>query len=209
MKAMAIAQLLESQAPAQSRYTQRNPNNVRFLSADTKEHELSLVPYVKLGDGWTLGDGVLEEFANLCRDSGTFQTTFYEGHIKGAPDFIRVMQQPTNVPVFVFRGREPIGFAWLNGIAGNRAFAHFCMVKKNQGQVSFSACRMILDYWMSWQNAGEPVLDVIIGVIPAVNKRANRFIEGLGFVRLGEIPGMLKHAYTGNKEAAVISYYLR
>lgn len=167
------------------------------------------MPFAVVDGVWTLDDSVLEAVAKQAQADGRFQTVFYEGHITTPYDFVEIMKQPTNLPVFVFRGTEPIGVAWLNGMAGNRAFAHFCMLSTAKGREPYMACRMILDYWMSFANAGEPVLDILIGVIPHTNDKAVSFVEALGFARLGQIPHMLLDLYTGDRAAAVILYYSR
>jgi hypothetical protein len=83
------------------------------------------------------------------------------------------------------------------------------MPKNSWGKDAQTACKLFLDYWMSFSSGGEPVLDTLIGMIQRTNMSAVRFVEKLGFVRLGSIPRMLRDAYTAERNDAVILYYLR
>lgn len=143
-----------------------------------------------------------------CQEDGTFKRVFCEGGITDGQQFVAEMKRPTNLPVFVFRGSEPIGFAWLNGIVGSYAFAHFCFLVSAWGPDTETAGRMVVDYWMSLQAHGEPVLDVIIGATPKTGLAAS-FAERIGFTRVGEIPRMIHNRYSGQKVPAVILYYTR
>jgi len=172
--------------------------------------DLALVPYAKVDGQWTLPDSFILDVARQCKEEKTFDTVFYDGQIKTEWDFLEAMQRPVNVPVFVFKGMEPLGFAWLNGVSGNYAFAHFCMMRDAWGTESIEVGKLFLKYWMSFaQQSGAPLLELILGVIPGNNKQAHRFTEKLGFVRLGEIPMLLYNAYSGDRNTAVILYFSR
>jgi len=138
-----------------------------------------------------------------------FKRVFCEGLIWTPEDFLAEMQRPCNLPVFIYRGLHPIGFAWLNGITANHAFAHFCFLVDSWGRDTEQAGRMVIDYWMSLEANGKPVFDVLIGATPETSGLAVGFAERLGFVRVGAIPKMITNVYTGKKNAAVILYYVR
>jgi hypothetical protein len=140
---------------------------------------------------------------------GKLPRVFLEGGVTTPEDLVEMFKRPVNLPVFAFRGREPIGFAWLNGLSGSRAFAHFCMLDAARGREAFRAFRLFLAYWMSLSSGGEPIFDTLLGVVPAKNELAIRFVEMCGCVRVGEIPQMIQDAYTGEKVSAVILYYSR
>jgi hypothetical protein len=183
-------------------------DRVRFLSSQSKANEISILPYAQINGAWTLSDDRILEIVRKCQEDGTFKRVFCEGGITDGKQFVEEMKRPQNVAVFVFRGTEPIGFAWLNGIAGKHAFAHFCFMVSAWGPDTEPAGRMLLDYWMSLQAYGEPVLDVIIGATPK-NGFAASFAERIGFTRVGEIPRMIYNRYSGQKVPAVILYYMR
>lgn len=186
-----------------------SPGQVRFLSTRQKQNEIALIPYAQVQGQWTLDDKIVLSIARSSQEEGTFRRVFYEGKIRTPEDFLVAMKQSVNVPVFAFRGTEPIGFAWINGITGNRAFAHFCMLKSSWGTDAQNACRMFVDYWLSFRRGDMPLLDILLGVIADTNARAVKFAQRCGFVRLGTIPMALQNAYTGDMDGAVILYYSR
>lgn len=142
--------------------------------------------------------------ARRCQSEGTFKRVFCEGEIETPEQFLELLKLPSNAPVFIFCGTKPIGFAWLNGFAGNIAFAHFCFLFEAWGKNADEAGRMVVDYWMTF--AG---LQVIIGTTPETNGPAANFAERIGFVRLGSIPRMVHNVNLKKNVAAIILYYVR
>lgn len=133
---------------------------------------------------------------------------FYEGKIQNVDQFIQMMKNPVNIPVFVFKGYVPIGFAWLNGASGYHAFGHFCFMQSAWGKASKEAAELILHYWLAFaRDDGAPVFDVILGTIPSFNTRAIEFVQKIGFVKVGQIPLMVR--VRGERDDAVIFYYSR
>lgn len=165
--------------------------------------EIQLVPYVESSQGWTLPDEVLFYIVSLAEKNGVFQTTFYDGTVNSAEEFVAAMKDPSNYPVFAFSGDEPQGFAWLNEVHGNRAFAHFCSLQASWGGMAEKSGRLVLRYWLGMS----PSTEFILGMIPGSNTLALRFIEKLGFKRVGEIPNMILNL--GDRDSSVFSYYSR
>jgi hypothetical protein len=133
-----------------------------------------------------------------------FHRVFYDGAVNTPQEFREAMQKPANVPVFFFDGPEPLGFAWLNGLSGGLAFAHFGGLKAAQGR-SVVVGRAAVGYWM--ETFG--FLELILGITPSPNRLALKLIQRIGFMVLGEIPKMLWDAHRGEKTNAVISYLKR
>ena len=146
--------------------------------------------------------------ASAVQTEGKLARVFIEGGVRTPHELVEMFKKPNNLPVFVFNGTEPAGFGWLNGIAGNRAFAHFCMLNSAQ-ETTLRAFKLMLGYWMSLRNAGEPIFDTLIGIIPRQNERAVKFAQAAGCVVVGTIPQMLKDVYAGDRADAVILYYSR
>lgn len=174
----------------------------RFMGLSSNEFQL--VPYAKIEGGWSLPDEFLYSFAAQMVKEGTFHRVFYDGHITTPEQFLESMQKPANVPVFFFDGSEPLGFAWLNGVSGGLAFAHFGGTLAAKGR-SVRVGQMAVRYWFK----NFEFLELILGITPQPNRIAVRFIERIGFRVLGEIPGMLWDAYQAERVSAVISYLKR
>ena len=168
--------------------------------------EITLVPYVEINGAWTASDNVVSEiYAELLND-GTADTVFYDGRISDQFEFIEMMKNPTNLPVIVMTGNDISGIAWINSISDNRAFAHFAFFKKVWGKTE-ELGQKILSYWLAIPKSNGYLLDVIMGLVPAFNERAHKYVERIGFKRLGEIPHLVN--VHGNREPGVIFYYAR
>jgi len=92
-------------------------------------------------------------------------------------------------------------------VTSNYAFAHFCMFREVWGR-AIEIGKTGVDYWFSWPGTDGPLLDVIVGIMPGFNHRAHKYVENLGWTRLGVIPGMFRDKER-NREDAVIYYISR
>lgn len=166
-------------------------------------NELTLAPYAQIQGQWTLPDETVLAFGRRMRADGTFDTVFYEGHVRTPEELLGMLKKPANVPVFCFRGLDPICLAWLNSVAGNYAFGHFCFAKSAWGVDTLEAGQMCVRYWMQTFE----FLDTILGVCPKANYKACGYVQKLGFKPAGEVPGMLR--FMGSRVPASIFYYSR
>lgn len=140
-------------------------------------------------------------------DQDLIKTTFWEGSITDPSHFVNMATNKNNHVVFFLEGMECVGFAWLSGVTGNYAFAHFCFFKEVWGRAT-EIGKVGMDYWFSWPGTDGPLLDVIVGIMPGFNERAHSYVEKLGWTRLGVIPGMFRDRER-NREDAVVYYATR
>jgi len=174
----------------------------------TQSNQIKLVPYVQIEGEWILSEEFLDSVFNKLVDQDLLKTTFWEGHITDESHFVTLARNPHNHMVFFFEERNCVGFAWLSGVTSNFAFQHFCLFKEAWGR-SVAVGKNCVDYWFSWPGAdGLRLLDVLIGIMPGFNKRAHKYVERLGWTRLGVIPGMFKDL-DQNRDDAVIYYTTR
>lgn len=174
-----------------------------------KQAEIGLMPYVEINGTRTVSDDDMEKFFQRIQQDGSANIVFYGDKIKTAKDFISFMKDTKNFPTIITVDGLISGIVWLNGISKNYAFGHFCLLRNTWGEHTLHIGQKVLDYWFSINDKhGDPVLDVIIGIVPSFNTKALKFIERLGFKRVGEIPKMVKDDM-GNQHSSVISYYER
>ena len=199
---METKQRSESQEQDQSQSTQPNPN------------EITLVPYTLHEGEWTLPDHFLRLLFEQIQTEGSFELLFYEGTIKTGDEFVQLMQNPSNVPVFAFMETECIGFAWLNGMAGTMAYGHLCslnksLIKSLKRHYIYKMGRMFMDYWFSFPGKDGPLFEFLFAMIPGFNNPAMNYLERLGWNHLGSVPQMLKPAYRTDRASAEIYYISR
>ena len=168
------------------------PAAVQYPCMPSNLNEIALVPYAKVGDEWTLSDDAVLSIALGAQAQGVLAEIFFDGSVRNPSEFLEMMKNPENIPVFAFAGDKCIGAAWLNGCSANIAFGHFFFLRGGRGEIARKAGKLILDYWRAFKVNEKPLFDVILGVVPSVNWRATRYVQDIGFVRLGEIPKMLR-----------------
>lgn len=149
---------------------------------------IALIPYSNLDGTWTLDDAVVLEAGRRAERQGILGVVFPDRKVSTAEEFLQMMQSPANLPVFAFHAGRCAGVAWLNGIGSRHAFGHFLFLKESRGEIAREAGGLFLRYWKSFRDGDEPVLDVILGLVPTDNEPAIRFVQELGMVRLGDIP---------------------
>lgn len=193
-------QQLKSVEPELSQSTAPKPNDI----------DIKLLPYVRIDGEYTLSDFVLHGFFQQLQEEKTAQIVFQDGFICNGVDFINFLKEPRNLPAFAFIDNKIVGVAWINGITGKHAFAHFALLKSIWGKHSEEVGKAYLQYWFALPSTKkEPLLDVILGFIPAKNSHALQFIKRLGFKQVGEIPSIMYNAIDHEYEAGVLSYIKR
>ena len=180
----------------------------RQQSTPSNRSKVTLVPYVGIDGDWILSEDFLDDIFDKIYRQSLIKTTFWEDGVTDPSQFVKMMRNPQNQPVFFFEETNCVGFAWMSGLSSNYGFAHFCLFREVWGRNSREIGLDTLDYWFSWPGANGPLLDVIIGIMPGFNVRAHKYIEGLGMTRLGIIPGMFRDA-SREQDDAVIYYKTR
>jgi hypothetical protein len=165
-----------------------------------------LVPYVELNGSRTISDQELKHIFAQIKREGTLSTVFTDGKISTEEEFVDTVKEPTNHFVFILIDGKIRGFAWLNSCSDNHAFGHFCFLKEVWGATD-EIGKEVLKYWFSFPGPDGPLFELILGLIPKFNQRAQKFIERLGFVRVGEIPSITRKG--ADRVPSILSYVLR
>jgi predicted N-acyltransferase len=64
---------------------------------------------------------------------------------------------------------------------------------------------LVLEFWANLKNdVGAYYYDILLGLIPASNVRAQRYIEHLGFDTVGEIPRICTMVYEDHQESGIL-----
>ena len=160
---------------------------------------MKVLPYIETENGYTLADEHMHQLWGLI----DVEKTFYDGSIQTADQFLAYMKGPLTFPLIVGNGR-PMGLGWLTDIVPGRACLHFCIL--NAGKSVYEVGQAALDYWWSMGDVDSPLLYNLIGVTPANNEMAVKFIRRLGFTTFPEVPGLMFDAYLGDRVPGIISY---
>ena len=166
-------------------------------------NDFQLIPYAQVDGEWTLPENFVRAAYQQIKSEGRADTVFWEGTVPSEDVLVDVMQRKSNVAVFLLRDKELLGIAWLNGFQGSNAFGHFCFMREaSKSQSTVAMGRAIVDYWLSF-----PTVDFVLGIVPSFNNRAMRFVQKIGFIKVGAIPNMMEGP--NGRAAAVIFYNTR
>ncbi len=119
-----------------------------------------------------------------------------------------MMQNESNYPCGLVHNGNLVGFAWLNNLAGNTAYAHFAFAREGWGHHADELGHEVIKYWLSWPGEDGPLIEFIIGIIPGFNRFAQKFVERLGFTRSGSVPGMIRTPHRDEDRTSAEIYYL-
>jgi hypothetical protein len=117
---------------------------------------------------------------------GLVKTVFPGGEIKTEEDWIKFSNNPANVISKITVNGKIKGVMWLTGIQRNHAYGHFCFFPPWGHSLRYA--RIVLRQWFK-------SLDIIMGMIPCSNIKAQKFTEALGFKKLAIIPKVHYDAY--------------
>ena len=156
----------------------------------------TMYPYDGVGN---IPDAVFHWFWNQMVEQELANIVFYGGHIKDSYQFTLFIKTQTVPTVFINKADKPIAMAWLSDAIEGRALGHFCILDDGR-QYKLEMGKEVLRYWI--ETLG---INTVIGIVPAFNRRAIKYVDDLGFVILGEIPMMVKH--NGTPVGAFIGYF--
>jgi len=162
-----------------------------------------LIPYVELDGSWTIPDAEMRKVYDTLVGEKLLEILMPEGAVKSAGHFLALMKSPANLPVVLYSEKNPAGIGWLNGLGRNSAFAHFCFFRSTWGRLTNAMGKKLLDYWFGFPGESGPLFDVLIGVLPAWNHKAAKYVRRMGFTHVGDVPML------GGASGSALFYKLR
>ena len=166
-----------------------------------------LAPYV-LNQGM-FGPEALVAIFNRLKQEDLYKIVFHDNPDMNLLDFMNFFSHPTVALqiISIVEGdqiKDMAGMSWLSGMEsyadGQRAVASFCAFKDYQTPDKTDAmAAFVLDYWFNCLN-----LDIVVGMTPAANVLAVRFIKRIGFLETCRIPDY--SALFGKKTDCVVTY---
>ena len=134
---------------------------------------------------------------------GTAKTTFYDGTVTNAEEFVADLLRPGSLPFLLFWEKSPAGIAWFNSIEGRSARGHFVLFRNVWGRERTVAIgRGIFTHILTRKDGHGYLFDVLLGLTPARNALAWRLGLACGAKEVGNIPHGAFNAETGKTEDA-------
>jgi hypothetical protein len=162
---------------------------------------LSIIPFYDNDGAPNFSNNSLAQvFRRIVREDSVAKI-FYDGSVRNSADFIRFVRNRENELFFVsYEGRDA-GFFWLNRLRSKAAFITYCLYKDFWGDEALLISRKCIEFLFAGKNGhGEHRIDVLLGLTPANNKLAVKFLLKNGMTVLGKVPGLL---YDASAEATV------
>ena len=165
-----------------------------------------IIPYITIDGVPTFKDSEIISFYNRMVKDGTADDVFQDGSIRSAENFLDAMKGPNNFLIVGHWQGEPVGVMWANRFQGKFAQNHFCAFSEFWGNRDIILqCGRYGSLYML-DNLG---LDMLMGLVPASNKRAIIAVIGSGGKIIGELPSGSFNVRTGESEPTVILSYTR
>ena len=171
---------------------------------------LSIVPFYDKDGTPNFSDTSLAQvFRRIVREESVTKI-FYDGSVRNSADFICFVRNRENELFFVgYDGREA-GFFWLNRLRRKAAFITYCLYKDFWGDEALLISRKCIEFLFARKDVhGEHRIDVLLGLTPANNKLAVKFLLKNGMTVSGKVPGLLYDAGAEATEDGIFSYIQR
>ena len=161
----------------------------------------AIIPYADNEGLWPLDNAVLERAWSLLVAQDKVRSTFYDGSITTAEEFIEYLQKPSNYPTFMWNLTTgyPALLGWFNSLKDANCQAHFVCF---DGSNPIKAGRELLEWWSSWD-----MIRNVIGVTPESNENAVRYIQLLGFQVMGTVPDFCDLVYENRRVGGTFAHY--
>lgn len=140
----------------------------------------------------------------------TVSKVFFDGSINNTSDFIKFCHNPDN-EVFILKswGRDA-GFFWLNRFRHKSFFITYCFFKNFWGRQAQEISDAALDFLFSrTDDYGEHQTDVLLGLTPADNRLALKFMLKNNMTIFGRVPDFIYDHQEGKSIDGIISYLQR
>jgi len=132
---------------------------------------------------------------------------FFDRAINNTTDFIAFCHNQENELFFVQTNGHDAGFFWLNRFRHKSSFITYCFYRNFWGRQTLEISRATLDFLFSRTDIyGEHLTDLLLGLTPANNNLAVKFMLKNDMTILGRVPGFLYDHQKGKSVDGIISY---
>lgn len=147
----------------------------------------NIVPYTTVDGVPTFKDSEIAVLWDRIWEEGVGNSVFFDGTIKDRDHFIDLMAGNNNFLYLIYYHAELVAMFWINRIEKTHCYCHFTCFKNVWGtQIAIDAGKIGIDCCLNILG-----FDVVLGLLPAKNRRALRYLEKVGLKVVGTIPNIL------------------
>lgn len=175
------------------------------------EPKTTIIPYCEVNGIRTFKDSEIMDFYRRMQRDGFDRWVFISGDITSPETFLKEMKRFGAATLYVvFHGEIDVGMFWLTHFEHRSCRAHFTTFSEAKGLDTVAIGREAIRQIMYLKTrGGDYVFDVIMGLTASENRAAVRWIEKVGFRRIGEIPNAMWHAERQESVPAVLTCLTR
>lgn len=173
------------------------------------QNGFKLVQYIEIDGIRNFPDSYLKYLFDRIAEERQLEKLFYDGSIKTNEEFLNLMKYSANKLFLIFCDDEIAGIIWLNGFETRSAVLHFCLFRRFWGDKALFIGKATLNELLYMKDPEGHIFDVLLGLTPANNKLAVRYIQKIGMNVAGELPKAIWDAKLQQSISGVVSYITR
>ncbi len=166
---------------------------------------MKLLPYTAIDGIPTFQDSFIRGLYERMDKEGLLRWVFYDGCIKAADEFLKVMKFGMNrLFVIEFKG-EIAGLCWLNNFTTRTGEFHFCFFENLRGPDAVEQGRKVVCELLYMTDVhGNPMFDLLFGLTEVGNRPAVSWCKRMKFEPLGILPAAL---WIAEEQKSVPAWY--
>ena len=169
--------------------------------------EIAITKYVKKNGKYNISDRHLAGIYRRTVKEKTVHKVFFDMQVRNTNDFINYFKDE-NLEFFIvsYHGQES-GFYWLKEFAPRASFITYCLYKSFWGEHTLKISQACIEATFNKKDEhGNHKTDILLGLTPASNKLALKFLAKNGMKIVGSIPNLIRDAQKGKLVDGIISY---
>lgn len=169
--------------------------------------DIAITKYCPEGDGYNISDRHLAQIYRRVVREKTIHKTFFDTRVENTKDFLSYFKAE-NLDFYLvsYNGQES-GFFWLKKFLPRASFITYCFYRSFWGEHTLEISKACIDYIFGRKNEhDDPEIDILMGLTPASNKLALKFLAKNGMKIVGNIPNLIWDDQKGKLVDGVLSY---
>lgn len=162
-------------------------------------------PYCQIDGEWTFPEQDIRDIYGRMVEDRTVDMVFMGSGIDCEDRFVSMFRSDGVYPYVLFVDGRCAGTVWLNRIQYRWAQFHFCAFREFWGETTVELGRFCNTYLLNMKGEDDRYLfDMFVGILPARNRLAVRFVKKCYGTVSGELPKGVYNPGTGESEKAYI-----
>lgn len=142
-----------------------------------------------LADG--MPDEGIKSVYDKLEEEGSLRWLFFDGCCTSYEQFLSLVRRVDFYTVVDTKDNSLVSVFWLNGRTGINCTVHTAFFKQY-----YRRSVKISQELIRWTFEAFPKLESLLCFIPVTNRLANKFVEKVGWIKVGTVPNLIKDAKT-------------